>query len=75
MSAAFKRDWKEAWVDEMGLVVALSGKARFEAMDAFKLKMFVTLTPEAIAELRECLRQRFTPSSAASQRLPKERPL
>ncbi len=72
MNSTFVRDWKEAWVDEMGLVIALSGKARFEAMDAFKLRMFVTLTPEAIVELRECLRQRFTPSSAASSHLPKE---
>jgi hypothetical protein len=62
----WQRDWKESWVDQMGLIVALGGKQRFEALDAFKLKMFVTLTPEAIAELRECLRQRFTPTNGGN---------
>jgi hypothetical protein len=65
------RDWKEAWVDHMGLIVALSGNARFAMLDAFKLKMFVDLTPDEQAELRDCLRRRFTPSSC-SNKLPKE---
>ena len=57
-----QRDWKEAYVDQMGLIVALSGKPRFEMLEAFKLRMFVELTAEQCAELKECLRQRFTPS-------------
>lgn len=68
-----KRDWKEHWVDRMGLIVALHGKARFDALDAFKLKMFVELTVDEQAQLRACLRQRFTPSaSSTSAALPKE---
>ncbi len=57
------RDWKEIYVDQMGLIVALNGSDRFKAMEAFKLRMFVELTPDQCDELRECLRQRFTPSS------------
>ena len=46
----------------MGLIVALSGKHRFDMLEAFKLKMAVELSMEQFNELRECLRQRFTPS-------------
>jgi len=58
-----ERDWREAWVDKMGLIVALHGEQRFKRLEAFKLEMFVELTPDQCAELKECLRQRFTPSS------------
>lgn len=56
----------------MGLIVALGGEQRFKALEAFKLEMFVCLTSEQCKELHECLRQRFTPSSARNNKLPKE---
>lgn len=56
------RDWKEAWVDEMGLIVALSGTQRFERVDRFNVKMKL-LSTEQREELKECLRQRFTPTN------------
>jgi len=58
-----ERDWRELWVDRMGLIVALSGKERFDMLEAFKLRMFVELTLAEQEQLRECLRQRFTPSN------------
>jgi len=66
-----KRDWKEKWVDQMGLIVALAGEQRFKRLESFKLAMSVALTEDQCEELRECLRQRFTPSSLGSK-LPKE---
>lgn len=58
------RDWKEPWVDRMGLVVALSGEDRFTHLQRLKRDM-APLAPEQQAELRECFRQRFTPSNGA----------
>lgn len=57
------RDWRETWVDEMGLIVALSSDARFQKLSVFKQKMAKELTVEQQAQLRICLRQRFTPSN------------
>jgi hypothetical protein len=65
------RDWKEAWVDQMGLIVALSGANRFDLLNQFKAAMMSRLSSEQRDELVECLRQRFTPSSIWSK-LPKE---
>jgi len=57
----FTRDWKEAYVDQMGLIVALSGRDRFVQMEFLKDQMR-QLPETQQAELKECLRQRFTPS-------------
>lgn len=56
------RNWTEDWIEEMGLIVALHGEARFARLISFKQRMRC-LAPEKAFELRECLRQRFTPSS------------
>lgn len=58
-----QRDWKEFWVDEMGLIVALDGNKRFELMADFKLRMVFELSPNEQSELKDCLRKRFTPSN------------
>ena len=55
------RGWTEKWVDRMGLIVTLSGTARFAYLDKFKADMKVELTPEQIIELKVCLCERFTP--------------
>lgn len=60
-----ERDWKEFWVDDMGLIVALSGEARFERLRKFKALM-QRLTEAEQRELGDCLRQRFTPSNGDS---------
>ena len=58
----FERDWKERWIDEMGLIVALSGEVRFSTLASFKNRM--RTLPQADQEsLRIALKQRFTPSS------------
>ena len=61
-----KRDWREPWIDQMGLILTLSGRPRFVMMEAFKLKMLVELTPEQWIDLKEALRQRFTPSTSST---------
>lgn len=58
-----ERDWKEAWVDRMGLVVCLSGSERFTKLDLMKRDMAEQLTASQILELRATLRARFTPSN------------
>jgi hypothetical protein len=60
-----ERDWREPWVDRMGLIVALSGKKRFDMLADFKRRMLSELTPSECDALRECLRQRFTPSNGS----------
>ena len=59
-----ERDWKEAWVDRMGLIVTLSGQDRFMRLKKFKADMVHDLTPGQIVDLRICLRERFSPSNA-----------
>lgn len=57
------RDWKEVYVDRMGLIVALSGEDRFQKLT--ELKRDMVKLPQALQmELMECLRQRFTPSNS-----------
>ena len=58
----FCRDWKESWVDQMGLIVALSGAERFSKLTQFKIRM-KELAPESQKELMETLRMRFTPTN------------
>lgn len=58
----FVRDWKEPFVDEMGLIVALSGQERFAKLAEFKRKA-ATLSEHDQRLLKECLRQRFTPTN------------
>lgn len=60
---SFERDWKEAWVDRMGLIVCLNGSLRFDAIREFKRDMGFFLSNDQISELKECLRKRFTPSN------------
>lgn len=57
------RDWKEGWIDQMGLIVALGGEHRFNKLRQFKDDMARYLTPEERSELKEALRQRFTPTN------------
>lgn len=56
------RDWKENYVDFMGLIVAQSGEERFKNLKLLKLAMDL-LTDEDKAAVKETLRQRFTPSN------------
>lgn len=58
-----ERDWKEEWIDEMGLIVALSGKERFTKLSIFRIKMRALLSPVDQDALKEALRQRFTPTN------------
>lgn len=60
----FQRDWKEEWVDRMGLIVALSGEHRFERLDSLKKDM-KQLSEDKVKELKYCFKQRFTPSHSA----------
>lgn len=39
------KDWKESWIDWMGLIVALSGEKRFYELETFKLRMNELLIP------------------------------
>lgn len=57
-----ERDWKEEWVDRMGLIVTLSGEDRFAALEKFKSDM-VKLGKGDRWSLQDCLRHRFTPSN------------
>lgn len=59
----YERDWKEDWIDRMGLIVALSGEERFEALRKFKADMNWKLRPHEQIELKETLRMRFTPTN------------
>lgn len=61
-----ERDWKEAWVDRMGLIVCLDGKERFAALDQFKRDMGFMLSNSQIAELKACIRDRFTPTNGGN---------
>lgn len=58
----YERDWKELWIDQMGLIVCLSGEDRFQRMREFKAFMAL-LSQEKQAELKEAIRMRFTPSN------------
>lgn len=58
----FIRDWKEAWIDRMGLIVALGGGHRFNELAQFKRDMSAMSEREQ-AELKEAIRQRFTPTN------------
>lgn len=55
-------NWKESWIDKMGLIVTLSGNNRFTKLSELKSIMASQLTPQEVAELKECFRQRFTPT-------------
>lgn len=61
----FERDWKESWIDRMGLIVALSGNDRYVAIRRFKEDMATLESMAEVEALREAIRQRFTPSSYA----------
>lgn len=56
------RDWKESYVDQMALIVTLSGEERFKRLTAFKAQTQL-LEKQDQAELSECIRLRFTPSN------------
>jgi hypothetical protein len=58
----YERDWKEPYVDRMGLIVALSGQHRFQKLSELKKDMS-SLPASQQSELKECLRQRFTPTN------------
>lgn len=55
-------NWKETFVDRMGLIVVLSGQQRLEKLAALKSDID-KLSPKEQQEVRECLRMRFTPSN------------
>lgn len=55
------RDWKEKYIDRMGLIVALSGEPRFQQLSLLKADMAL-LSSEMQQELKSALRQRFAPS-------------
>lgn len=57
------QNWKEPWIDQMGLIVALSGEERFIMLARFKYRMAMELSTFDQAELRVAIRQRFTPSN------------
>lgn len=57
------RDWREKWVDEMGLIVTLSGEDRYFRLNQLKFRMGRDLTEQEVYQLRQCLRERFTPSN------------
>jgi hypothetical protein len=58
----YQQDWKEPWIDRMGLIVALSGSERFLRLSKLKTDM-AGLSPAMQAELRAAIRERFTPSN------------
>lgn len=62
MVSTFVRDWKEAYIDHMGLIVALSGERRMDEMRLFKRNM-ERLTLKQQGELRLALALRFTPTN------------
>ena len=57
-----KRDWKEVWIDKMGLIVALSGEQRFAKIEDFKASLAL-LSADDQAAVKQAMRQRFTPSN------------
>lgn len=59
----FTRDWKEEWIDRMGLIVVLGGKERFEHLNRLKFDMTTKLNCREITELKEAIRMRFTPTN------------
>lgn len=61
MSERFIRDWREYWVDRMGLIVALSGENRFTKLLEFKRDLDALFACEQLA-VKEAIRLRFTPS-------------
>lgn len=56
------QDWMEPWIDQMGLIVALSAPERFERFAMFKYNMAKLRKRDRIA-LKEAIRLRFTPSN------------
>lgn len=54
------RDWKEVWVDRMGLIVALDAERRFKALQELKAAMARELTQKQRSELLVTLAERFT---------------
>lgn len=60
--AESRRDWKESWIDEMAIIDKLQGKAKVERLSNFKRVMALLPKLEQL-QLKEALRQRFTPSN------------
>jgi len=59
----FIRDWKEEYIDEMGLIVALSGIERYARLAVFKLSIKHQLTKDEQHQLRFAIKNRFTPTN------------
>lgn len=57
-----EQPWKEAFVDRMGLIVALSGDERHAKMRELVLDIS-RLSGPLQAEVKETLRTRFTPTN------------
>lgn len=60
-----QQPWKEVFVDRMGLIVALSGQRRMEAMSALVSDIRALPAGKAV-EVKECLRLRFTPTNGGN---------
>ena len=58
----FVQDWREKFIDEMGLIVALNGEERFTKLSLFKNRIN-DLNSNDRAEIKNLLKLRFTPSS------------
>lgn len=56
------KNWIEDWIDEMGLIVALSGNERFNKIAKFKCARKF-LSEKGQQKLDEAIRKRFTPSN------------
>lgn len=56
-------DWREIWIDRMGLIVALAGEERFRQLRAFKADMASLLSPAQCDQLHQALTARFTPTN------------
>jgi hypothetical protein len=56
-------DWREPWIDRMGLIVALGGEERFTHLRAFKKDMRVKLTVDERQALKAAIQARFTPTN------------
>lgn len=56
------RDWKEVWIDQMGLIVALSGEERYARLRDFK-KQLALLSDKDFHALNKAIKERFTPSN------------
>lgn len=59
----YEKDWREIWVDRMGLIVALSGAERFDSLNKMKKDMAENLNPDQINIVKDVIRQRFTPTN------------